>query len=227
MQVKNKCKQGFTLVEMAVVLAIFGLLIGGLLTSLSAQVEQRSREETRVVLENAKEALIGFVISNKYLPCPDVSTVPNGLEGARSADNKCTVPVGVLPWRVLGVRGTDAWGRYLKYHVSRNFTDDSNFFTLSETGEIEVNGEVGTLAESGLLVVMSFGPNGLGGKNTIQSFPENQLPSPAGAHEISNANSAAVYISKPPSSADGYDDIVGWISPNLVMNRMVAAGQLP
>ena len=51
---------GFTLVEIAIVLVIVGLLIGGLLTPLAAQLEQRRGSETQKALDEAKEALFGF-----------------------------------------------------------------------------------------------------------------------------------------------------------------------
>jgi prepilin-type N-terminal cleavage/methylation domain-containing protein len=40
-------RAGFTLVEMAIVLVIVGLLLGGLLMPLSAQIEQRRIGETQ------------------------------------------------------------------------------------------------------------------------------------------------------------------------------------
>jgi type II secretory pathway pseudopilin PulG len=61
---------GFTLVELAMVLFIVSLLIGGLLMPLTAQNEIRGRQETDRALANIREALIGFAVVNGRLPCP-------------------------------------------------------------------------------------------------------------------------------------------------------------
>ena len=63
----------FTLVELAVVLAIVGLLLSSLTYTLAAHTEQRTREQTQRTLEQAREALIGFAITNGRLPCPAAS----------------------------------------------------------------------------------------------------------------------------------------------------------
>jgi prepilin-type N-terminal cleavage/methylation domain-containing protein len=138
-------KKGFTLIEMAIVLVIVGLLLAGLFTTLRTQFELRRTEETRIVLEEAKEALMGYALANKFLPCPDTNAVPNGSEGPRAASNECTTLEGVLPWQALGVRGIDAWGRYIRYRVSTNFSNNLNFFLISDTGDIRVNSDTGTL----------------------------------------------------------------------------------
>jgi len=213
------------------VLVIFGLLIAGLLSPLSTQVELRRIQETEAILEEAKEALLGYALANKFLPCPDVNAVPTGAEGVRNASsNECAVVEGVLPWQLLGVRGQDAWGRYIRYRVSTNFTDNLDFFELSDTGDITVNSDTGTLVTKAIAVVASHGPNGFGGINTVQASPDNQMPTPTGADELENTNSNNVFISHPPTlqgSANEFDDSVNWISVNILMNRMVAAGQLP
>ncbi|MDW8467838.1 MAG: prepilin-type N-terminal cleavage/methylation domain-containing protein [Burkholderiales bacterium] len=61
---------GFTLTELAVVLAIVGLLLGGLLYTLAAQTDQRNFEETRRRLEQARELLLSFAIVHGRLPAP-------------------------------------------------------------------------------------------------------------------------------------------------------------
>jgi len=63
-------RSGFTLVELAVVLAIVGLLLGSLLYTLSAQIAQRNYEETRRRLDQARELVLAFAIVNGRLPCP-------------------------------------------------------------------------------------------------------------------------------------------------------------
>ncbi|WP_229415627.1 type II secretion system protein [Pseudoduganella armeniaca] len=67
---RNERSRGFTLVEVAIVLVVVGLLIGGLITPLSTQLEQRRVADTRRALEEARDALTGFAIRNGYLPCP-------------------------------------------------------------------------------------------------------------------------------------------------------------
>lgn len=225
-----KINAGFTLVEMAIVLVIFGLLIAGLLSPLSTQVELKRTKETEVILDEAKEALIGYAITNKFLPCPDVNAVPTGAEGARNAVNECAVLEGILPWQLLGLRGQDAWGRYIKYRVSTDFTNNAVFFGLSDTGNIRINSDTGTLATNAIAVVVSHGPNGFGGINTTQASPDNQMPAPAGADELENTTSNGIFVSHTPTpqgSVNEFDDSVNWISANILMNRMVAAGQLP
>ena len=60
---------GFTLIEMAMVLMIVALLLGGLLPTISSQAEQRHENDTRKQLDEIQQALIGFAIINGRLPC--------------------------------------------------------------------------------------------------------------------------------------------------------------
>lgn len=222
--------KGFTLVEMAVVLVIVGLMLGGLLVPLSAQMEQKNREETRIILDEAKEALIGFAMAKKYLPCPDANAIPDGTEGARNAGNQCVNPEGTLPWQALGVRGIDAWGRYIHYRVTPVFTDNSSFFSLASTGGVTVKSDTGTLTATAAAVLLSYGPNGYGGINTIHATPDNQMPSPTGTDEIENTNQNTTFVIHAPvpqGSANEFDDSLVWLPANILFNRMVAAGRLP
>ena len=65
--------KGFTLVEMAIVIVIIGLIIGGLLAPITAQIDMRNYSDERKSMEEINEALLGFAMSNGYLPCPAVS----------------------------------------------------------------------------------------------------------------------------------------------------------
>jgi prepilin-type N-terminal cleavage/methylation domain-containing protein len=233
---KNKLyiinKKGFSLIEIAIVLIIVGLLLAGLFTPLTAQLELRRNSETKQVLDEAKESLLGYAIANKFLPCPDVAAIPTGTEGARNAvTGQCVVLEGVLPWQVLGTRGVDAWGRYIRYRVSLDFSNNIDFFTLGDTGNIRVNSDTGILATNAIAVLISHGENGLGGRTTTQATPANQLPAPAGVDELENSNGLnLIYMSHTPTpkgSANEFDDSVSWLSSTILMNRMVAAGQLP
>lgn len=62
--------RGFTLVELAVVMAIVGLVLGSLMYTLSAQTEQRNFEDTRRRLDQARELILAFAIVKGRLPCP-------------------------------------------------------------------------------------------------------------------------------------------------------------
>jgi prepilin-type N-terminal cleavage/methylation domain-containing protein len=73
---------GFSLIELAMVLFIVSLLIGGLLMPLSAQNEIQGRQETVKALANIREALIGFAVVNGRLPCPAPATLADPTTGA-------------------------------------------------------------------------------------------------------------------------------------------------
>src|SRR5674476_118691 len=117
---------GFTLIEMAMVLMIVGLLLGGMLVPLSAQMDQRNVSDTQKTLSEIKDALIGYALANGQLPCPAVPTIATGQAGAGIAQTPpCTgaSSTGVLPWATLGVNETDAWGDRYTYRVTPEFAD--------------------------------------------------------------------------------------------------------
>ena len=65
-----KAQRGFTLIELAIVLVIVTLLIGGLAMPLSAQIQARRIAETNKTLEEAREAIIGYAMSHRInAPC--------------------------------------------------------------------------------------------------------------------------------------------------------------
>lgn len=63
-------QSGFTLTELALVVAIVALLIGGTVMTLAAQNSAREITDTRRALEQAREGVLGFAIRFGRLPCP-------------------------------------------------------------------------------------------------------------------------------------------------------------
>ena len=131
-------QRGFTLVELAIALFVIGLLLAGALIPLSTQMEVRSITDTRRIMDQISEALIGFAQTNGRLPCPAIATTPTGtVVGGISAgveNTTCTTAasvVGVVPWSTLGVPETDAWGRRFTYRVAAVFSDSIASTTFS------------------------------------------------------------------------------------------------
>ncbi len=129
----RKAEQGFTLAEVAVAFVIISLLIAGAVMPLASQIEARNIAETRRILEQVREATIGFVQINGRLPCPadgttasggtNASGVSAGAEQYNTGTSLCTAVFGVVPWATLGIPETDAWGRRISYYVDQVFAD--------------------------------------------------------------------------------------------------------
>jgi len=226
---------GFTLIEMAIVLALIALLLGGGLTSLSAQQDQRRIEDTKIRLSDAREALIGFAIVYGRLPCPADPTIASGTAGAgieRTAIAAgCTGGAnaiqGDFPWATLGLPETDAWGRRFTYRVTTAFAAQSTpLLTLSTNGNIDIGSTAGTndLADNMPAVIISHGINGW-----RAYLPSGLQQVPTGgaidADETENGDIDNNFVSKPLTPT--FDDQITWLSPNILFNRMVQAGKLP
>ncbi len=216
---------GFTLVELAIVLLIVTLLLGGLLPTISSQIEQRHVADTRRQLDEIQQALVGFAVVNGRLPCPAPANVASGQPGAGVEAPTCTSPTsagGVLPWVTLGISETDAWGRRFTYRVSPAFATSGVPFKLGTAGTLNVGLTPGAtnVASAVPAVVVSHGANGLGAYTPAGT----QLPG-AINDELENANNDDNFVSHDPTPT--FDDLVVWISPNTLMNRMVTAGKLP
>jgi prepilin-type N-terminal cleavage/methylation domain-containing protein len=57
-------QQGFTLIELAIVMLVLTILAAGVLVPMTANIEMRRYEETKKLLEQAREALIGYAINH-------------------------------------------------------------------------------------------------------------------------------------------------------------------
>lgn len=121
-----RLQPGFTLAELAIVLLVVSILLGGVLMPLSLQMDLRKIADTRRTMDEIKEALIGFALANGRLPCPADPTIANGVANAGVERLACAIAatqVGVIPWVTLNVAETDQWGRRFKYRVTYQFAD--------------------------------------------------------------------------------------------------------
>jgi prepilin-type N-terminal cleavage/methylation domain-containing protein len=245
-------QNGFTLVEMAIVLMIVGLLLGGMLVPLTAQMDQRNVSDTQKTLSDIKEALIGYAIVYGRLPCPALPT-SNGTEsftspGGNASNGNCfnfpnSFYNGFVPAATLGITpvdsqgyAIDAWGNRIHYAVT-----SSNAYAFTTTDGMK-NAGLSALAPNLLVcsTAAGIGPTSCAANTYLTSTPgvpiviystgKNGVSGGTSADEAANpnpnsANNDRVFVSHPPTPT--FDDLVVWISPNILYNRMVAAGKLP
>lgn len=236
LQTPLNVQRGFSLVEIAIVLVIVGLMVGGLLTPLSMQLELRRVADTARALEEAREALAGFALRHGYLPCPAISA-SDGREdrsGYQCTDGRRD---GYLPWATLGLQKLDSWNHLYRYSVTPAFADSGQHFKLVTPRDITVYSRdpVGELthatAEQDVpAVILSHGRNGFFGLSELGIPVANS--SRSNADEEANVASAVQFVARGASdnrAAPGgeFDDQVVWLSPNILFNRMVAAQVLP
>ncbi|CAN7385702.1 type II secretion system protein [Pseudoduganella sp. LjRoot289] len=237
---QTKKQQGFSLVEIAIVLVIVGLMVGGLLTPLTMQMEQRKAADTQRALDEAREALVGFAVRYGYLPCPAISA-GDGQEDR--SGNRCTDErrEGYLPWATLGLARLDAWNHLYRYSVTPAFADSANRFKLVTARDITVytrdalgNLSVATAPSDIPAVILSHGRNGYGATSDAGLRLANRSPADLRSNEDEQGNAAADINFMARNASDNralpggeFDDMVTWVSPNILFNRMVAAQVLP
>ncbi len=212
----TRAQGGFSLVEVAIAMVIVGLLVGGLLMPLSAQVEQGQRDETAAALDAIREALIGYAIANRRLPCPDANG--NGL-----ADDACPaganrVNIGAPPLASLGLERLDAWGNAYRYAVNGAYTGPIAFNTAgSGNGVIEVWQTANCAGAAGDRVAVNVAALVVSGGKT-------RYPS---ALEAENRDNDRCFVSAGYSTLSPLqiDDLVRWLSPDRLKARLAAAGR--
>lgn len=244
---KTHTPTGFTLVEMAIVLALMALVLGVSLTVISTQLDQRRIDDTNALLSDARDALIGYALSHTasdghpYLPCPDRmsggsgSNVANDGVEDRTA-GACDTQEGNLPWVTLGIAPqTDAWNNRLRYAVTAAFSNSLTGMQLTSAGNLNVNdaatGSPAVIVTAVPAIILSHGKNGSGAINATGNA--NAMPPATNTDETANTDlnttfvSHTIAFSKDNAPGGEFDDQVSWLSPNILFNRMVQAGRLP
>jgi prepilin-type N-terminal cleavage/methylation domain-containing protein len=245
---------GFTLVEIAVVMVIVALLLGSLMYTLSAQLAQRSIEETRSRLETARELLLSYAIVNGRLPCP-ATTTSSGDEAPLGGGN-CTNPYGgFLPSRTIGYQVVDAggyavdsWQNRIRYVVSSaaltgcagsstlpHFTNNTNLKTNGIT--CQPNDLVVCKSSTGVTAT-DCGPaaNALTNQTVVVAIvysvgKNGSLACGTCLDEAKNTDGDRVFVSHTPTPADSpngeFDDYLVWITVGELYGRLISAGVLP
>lgn len=199
---------GFTLMEVAVVLVIVALLLGGMWLPLAAQQDLRQIAETQRLLMEARDALIGYAAMAQprpHLPCPD--TDGDGVENRLGSG--CQEAEGDLPWVDLGVGREDSWGSRLRYRASSAFTDASTGISLMASGDLTLCADADCnqkIADKLVAVVFSRGKN-------------------KAAEEKNNDPKDKLFVSRP--AGGDFDDLVAWLPSPLLFHRLIGAGRLP
>ena len=252
----KKNQSGFTLVELAIVLVIIGVLLGGFIGTLSSRIENTRKSDTQDELEDIKQSLIAYAFVNGRLPCPDCDAVAgtcvaadvgDGVEDANGAQCKESENLGTVPWVTLGLGRGDSWGTRYRYVVQNEYADNNTDFTLSGAtgpgGQFtidEPNFSVVTvppgatpkaLATGVVAVIMSHGKNSYGGVNEDGAV-KSAVPG-ANIDETENIDDDNDYYSRSETDSTAninggeFDDIIIWISEYELKAKMVEAGALP
>jgi len=227
-QASSRTLAGFTLIELAIVLFIITLLLGGILTPLGQQIVEHQTTETRRTLESARVALIGYAWRQAGqagpLPCPDLREdaaeyANDGLED-RLADGSCAALTGNLPWKTLGLAEGDAWGNHLGYAVSADWTLAGNSLSRAETQLLICPDTACNRPQSSAAVLVSYGRNGFGARNVNRG--ENLAPK--SADETENTNGDQRFIMHLPRAADRpggeFDDLLLPLSADWLRGRL-------
>jgi prepilin-type N-terminal cleavage/methylation domain-containing protein len=177
---RRHSQQGFTLLELSVVLVIIGIVAASGLAMLTASIKQRQFDETVAKARTVQDALLSYRRSNGRLPCPGDTTLGFtatnfGIEGATGGT--CTggtpaatfssgnVVAGLIPVKTLGLSDDysyDGYGGRFLYVVDKRYTVSGAFVTYPITdttnGAITVNDSTGA-ARTGIAVeaLVSFG----------------------------------------------------------------------
>jgi prepilin-type N-terminal cleavage/methylation domain-containing protein len=194
-------KNGFTLIEMSIVVAIIAIVIAGTISMGDSMISSAQQANTNSKLDTIETALMAFRLANNRLPCPADATQTDtpansstfgyeaGYVTANNPASSCTggspvanfstpiasvgstiVAEGAVPVRTLNLPDefqVDGWGRKFSYAVWTPATTTNAFLTYGlnpSCGAITVsNAGGGYRTQSGVYMLISYGPDGHGG----------------------------------------------------------------
>jgi prepilin-type N-terminal cleavage/methylation domain-containing protein len=214
----NHLARGFTLIEIAIVIVVIGLLVGGGLTAISPVIQSARLTETKQKMATVDSAVLGYIITNGCLPCPaarNIGGTPTGLsnDGAEQAvgtpcatDGTClggADAAGLVPWVTLGLSRddvTDGFGRMFTFAVDGELTNGTNdmqrtngtFPALTAPNiviqDLTAGAPVDFTYNSLAYVLVSHGPDGSFGETPGATLIANLYNTPANEGQNENGD---------------------------------------
>ncbi|NNG02439.1 MAG: prepilin-type N-terminal cleavage/methylation domain-containing protein [Desulfobacteraceae bacterium] len=121
---------GFTLVEITIVLVIVGIIISIAATVLPSLIQSSKIKKARAILEKIDISMEGYLVANGQCPCPDTDGdgQENRIPGAAPpGDDTCAGYVGDLPYLTLGLsNAVDPWQNPIRYAVYEDLIKTTN-----------------------------------------------------------------------------------------------------
>ena len=221
----------FTLVELAVVLLLAGLLAGALLSTKQAADTNDCYVQTKARLEVVRGAIERYAQSNDRFPMPARRNVGvedpsygreiNGSIPAEVAelDSVGGAIFGALPFATLSIpveNAMDCWGNKFTYAVTIDLTDTIKFRTPTTAGALTIKSTPANVFLAGAgYAVISHGADGVGAVKANYSHATDKKWCVSDATfktencEVGNANIAgAEFNDGKNAGAQYFDDLV-------------------
>lgn len=249
---ETRLNHGFTLVEMAIVLLILGVLTRAAIAPLAAIHEHRNVQVTSRELDKIRESIIAYIVARGALPCPLAE--PGHLNPATSntsalsqnlgdAPSDCGIERGGVPAKVLGLAGrlneegalVDVWNRPYLYSVSLSNHAQRGNQSVADWTQAGEAAQVGVpYLTADIVICMRMRPNDCSGSDIranqvaflIMSYGQDN--SETGAQR-ENLDDDQVFLLQPHSQvADNrFDDLLVWGTAADTMYWMLRMGWLP
>ena len=239
---------GFSLVEMAIILVIIGILTQSIIVPLGNSLDKGRLRQTTLQLNALKQLIIGYLIVNGSLPCPiqlvaESIAVGQSNSGFAHTEQNCRIQSGGVPTALLGAVGSinsvgsllDSWGRPLRYTVS--LADHANAGVQNRPdwttpGEATAVGAADLYAD--LVICHAFASRACPRDLKLADQISFVLLSTGADYSSSglqqeNLDGDTDFISAPVSVVGGveFDDVITWSSRNELVYWLLRANWLP
>lgn len=175
---------GYTLIELALVVAIVGVLLGGGLSAYKNRSEANKYHQTEQTIRQIDTAIKNYYAMNGFLPCPADGAQADGTANFgiavaydtnfKSCANPNTAPAGlaaeprgVVPVRTIGLDDSfayDGWGRKISYAVSPGLGSQEDFMNEQNNGTLKIINSSGVQVSNSeygaAYAIFSHGRNG-------------------------------------------------------------------